>query len=89
MREKAVSLIEAALARAPDDSSVLSCASEAYENLGGRDAALAFVQKALAHGWSLQQLEEDPGLRELLLDSRFREIARQFKNNPSPAQQDR
>ena len=87
MREKAVSLIEAALARAPDDPSVLSCAGEAYENLGDRAAALAFVQKALAHGWSLQQLEEDPGLRELLLDSRFREIARPFKNNPTPARQ--
>ena len=85
--EKAVSFIEAALARAPDDASVLSCAGEAYENLGNRNAALEFVKRALAEGWTLQQLEDDPGLRNLLLDSRFREIARQFKNNPSPAQQ--
>ena len=85
LRVKAVPLIEAALARAPDDPSVLASAGEAYENLGDRDAALELVKKALARGWTLEQLESDPGQRRLLLDSRFREIARQFKNNQSPA----
>ena len=87
LREKAVSLIEAALARAPDDPSVLASAGEAYLNLGNRDAALELVKKALARGWTLAQLENDPGLSKLLLDSRFREIARPYKTNPSPAQQ--
>ncbi len=87
LREKAVPLIEAALARAPDDPSVLANAGEAYENLGNRDTALELVKKALARGWTLEQLESDPGQRELLQDSRFREIARQFKNNPRQAQQ--
>ena len=89
LREKAVSLVEAALARAPDDPSVLASAGEAYQNLGNRDAALELVKKALARGWTLAQLENDPGLRTLLLDSRFREIARQYKHNQSPAQQQR
>jgi serine/threonine-protein kinase len=87
LRAKAVPLIEAALARSPKDPSVLASAGEAYENLGNRDAALELVKRALAHGWTLKQLEDDPGQRNLLLDSRFREIARQFKNNSSPAQQ--
>jgi eukaryotic-like serine/threonine-protein kinase len=89
LQEKAVPLIEAALARAPDDPSVLARAGEAYENLGNRDAALALVKKALAQGWTLQQLENDPGQRQLLLDSRFREIARPYKHNPTPARQPR
>ena len=89
LREKAVPLIEAALARAPDDPSVLALAAEANENLGDRGAALELVKKALARGWTLAQLENDPGQRELLLDSRFREIARPFKNNQGPAHQPR
>ena len=89
LREKAVPLIEAALARAPDDPNVLASAGEAYENLGDRIAALELVKKALARGWTLAQLENDPGQRNLLLDSRFREIARQFKNNQSPPQPQR
>jgi len=89
LREKAVPLIEAALARAPDDPSVLASAGEAYENLGDRDAALELVKRALTRGWTLAQLESDPGQRKLLLDSRFREITRQFKNNQSPAQRPR
>ena len=89
LREKSVLLIEAALARAPDDPSVLASAGEAYENLGDRDTALQLVKKALARGWTVAQLENDPGQQKLLLDSRFREIARQFKNNHSPAQQPR
>jgi serine/threonine protein kinase/tetratricopeptide (TPR) repeat protein len=88
-REKAVQLIEAALARAPDDPNVLACAGEAYENLGNRDAALELVKESLAQGWTLAQLENDPGQRKLLLDPRFRKIAQQFKNNQSPAQQPR
>jgi tetratricopeptide (TPR) repeat protein len=88
-REKAVPLIEAALARAPDDPSVLANAGEAYENLGNRDTAVELVKKALDRGWTLEQLESDPGQKTLLLDSRFREIARQSKNNPSLAQQQR
>jgi len=88
-REKAVQLIEAALARAPDDPNVLACAGEAYENLGNRDAALELVKKSLAQGWTLEQLENDPGQRKLLMDTRFHKIAQQFKNNQSPAQQPR
>ncbi len=87
LREKAVPRIEAALALAPDNPAILSTAGEAYDNLGDRSRALELVKKALLQGWTLAQLENDPGQQELLLDSRFREIAQQFNNKPSPAQQ--
>ena len=85
-RAKAVPLIEAALARAPEDPSILASAGEAYENLGERSRALELVKKALARGWTVAQLENDPGQQKLLLDARFREIARQFKNNTTHPQ---
>jgi serine/threonine-protein kinase len=87
LREKVVPPIEAALARAPDDPNVLAAASEAYENLGDRSLALAFVKKALARGLTLEELQNNPGQRRLILDSRFREIARQRNRNRNPAQQ--
>ena len=87
LREKVLPLIEAALARAPDDPNILAAASEAYENLGDRSLALALVKKALACGLTLEELANNPGQRRLILDSRFREIARQSSTNLSPAQQ--
>jgi len=80
-REKAVPLIQAALARAPDNADVLAAAGEAYDNLGDRDRALELVRQALEHGWTLAQLENDPGQQKLLQDSRFREIAAKHRNN--------
>jgi eukaryotic-like serine/threonine-protein kinase len=85
-RAKAVPSIEAALARDPENPSVLASAAEAYENLGDRNRALDLVKKALARGWTLAQLENDPGQRKLILDSRFREIAQQSTNNSKLSQ---
>ena len=88
-REEALPLIEAALARAPEDPNVLLPVAEAYENLGNRSRALELIEQALAHGASLEDLLNDPGQQNLIQDSRFREIARQFNNkaNHNPAHQ--
>jgi serine/threonine-protein kinase len=87
LREKALALIETALARAPDNPNILAAASEARENLGDRSLALELVKKALARGLTLEELANNPGQRKLILDSRFREIARQFNKNFNPALQ--
>lgn len=71
-REEALRHLNAALARTPTDPRALSEAAEVYENLGDRDRALATVKKALAHGWTLDNLKENPGLRNVLADPRFR-----------------
>jgi tetratricopeptide (TPR) repeat protein len=86
LRGKAVPRIEAALALAPDDPTILSSAGEAYDNLGDRIRALELVKKALAKGWTLAEMENDPGQQKLLRDPHFREIARQFNNKPDPAE---
>ena len=88
LREKALPLIEAALTRVPDDPNIFSTAAVAHENLGDRSLALELVTRALARGWTLEEVKNAPGLRKLILDSRFREIAQQFANNSNPVQQD-
>jgi eukaryotic-like serine/threonine-protein kinase len=79
LRRETLMYVEAALARAPKDPGVLASVAEAYEYLGERDRALDLVQQALANGWALEQLENDPGQRALVRDPRFREIARKYK----------
>lgn len=75
LREKAIASIQAALARAPEDPVVLTNAGETYESLGDRTTALRLLEKALKQGSPMGELERNPGLRNLLLDPRFRRIA--------------
>jgi serine/threonine protein kinase/Flp pilus assembly protein TadD len=89
LRDKAVPHIEAALALAPDNPATLSSAGEAYDNLNDRGRALQLVEKALAEGQNLTELENDPGQQKLLRDPRFRDIAQPYKDKTSPARQQR
>lgn len=83
-RQKTLRHIEAALALSPEDPSVLICASEAYDNLGDRSRAVELVKQALANGWSLTQLENDPGQQQLLHEPALRLAA--TKKTTGPAQ---
>ena len=67
-RDKALARIHTALAGAPDDPNVLELAGETYENLGDRQQAISFVQKALKKGYPLDQLKDDPQLENLISD---------------------
>jgi len=71
LRRKAMPAALAALALAAHDPDVLSCAAEVYENFGDRTRALSQVKEALANGLPMDDLERNPGLRKLRLDSRF------------------
>lgn len=72
-RADALKHLDAALARAPNDPQILANSAEIYENLGERARAIAQVQKSLAKGWSFDRLSENPGLRNVLSDSRMRQ----------------
>lgn len=72
---KAVTEITQALARSPDDPTVLLNAAEAYEYLGDRDRALQLSERALLQGSSKEEFETNPGLRRLVADSRFKRLA--------------
>ena len=70
-KDKALEGVQTALALAPDDPGVLSNVADAYELLGDRRNAIAYLEKALQKGFTLEQAKTDPDMRSLLQDSRF------------------
>jgi eukaryotic-like serine/threonine-protein kinase len=70
-KDKALEGVQTALALAPDDPNVLSNVADIYELLGDRRNAIAYLEKALQKGFTLDQAKTDPDMRSLLLDSRF------------------
>ena len=85
LRRETLMYVDAALARSPKDPGVLASVAEACEYLGERNRALELVQEALANGWTLEQIETDPGQRALIRDPRFRTIANSVTKDLDPA----
>ena len=71
-KDKALTRIQAALARAPENPNVLELAGETYENLGDRPHALEYIEKALQKGYSLDDLRSSTDLQGVLSDPNFR-----------------
>jgi eukaryotic-like serine/threonine-protein kinase len=72
LREKALTRVQAALARAPENPNVLELVGETYENLGDRPHALEYIEKAVQKGYSLDDLKSSPDLQGILSDPNFR-----------------
>lgn len=72
LRDKALTRIQAALALAPNNPSVLADVGQAYEDLGDRRPALHYVTQALQKGHSLDHVKLVPDLQNLLSDPNFR-----------------
>jgi len=70
--DKARPRLEAALALAPKDTSVLERAAGANEVMGDRAQAIAFATRALEAGSTLEDLQQNPELRGVLADPRFK-----------------
>ncbi len=56
----------------PDEASVLFTVAVVWEQLGDRDEALAWLEKAIAAGYTRERIERSPSLSELRKDRRFR-----------------
>ena len=67
--DNALTRARAALAMGPDDPRVLADVGEAYETLGDRKQAKMWIDKALAKGWTVGDLQRSPGLRNYLAQS--------------------
>lgn len=70
--EKAMSKIQTSIALAPDDPNVLANIGEAYEFLGNREQALRYIEAAIGKGYALEEVTNDPDLRALVADPRFK-----------------
>lgn len=71
-KAKATAKIATALALAPNDPNVLIDVGEGYEVMGNHAQALQYTEKAVAKGYPLKGVEDDPVLSPLLRDSRFK-----------------
>jgi len=63
--------LQAALALAPKDSEAMGALAEAYETLGDRRKAIAWLRKAISAGESRENIRRDATLHRVLEDPSF------------------
>jgi len=73
--ERAWSEIGRGVALAPDDENVLETAAAAAMVLGKRAEALAWLQKAVAHGYGLVEIQRDPDFAAIREEQEFLKLA--------------
>jgi Flp pilus assembly protein TadD/TolB-like protein len=73
--ERAWSEIRRGVALAPEDQEVLETAAAAAMVLGKRAEALAWLQKAVARGYGLVEIQHDPDFAALRGEPEFRKLA--------------
>ena len=72
MPDEAGRHLQTALALGGDDQVVLENVAEAYEDLGNRQQALQYIEKALDKGYPMEDIRTNPALASLLTDPNFR-----------------
>jgi eukaryotic-like serine/threonine-protein kinase len=70
-KDVALQRLRQALALSPDDVDVLFWTSEAYEEMGMRDEALAGLRAAFQKGLGADRVEHDPEFKRLRTDARY------------------
>jgi hypothetical protein len=83
-RQEPLTLIEKALALAPEDTYVQFNAAETYESLGFRKEALDWVHNLIAAGYPLDDIEHSPVLSDLVRDSQFLAMVKSQNKNGEP-----
>jgi len=81
--DKAIRLIEQSLQMAPNNLSIMFEAGTLYEQLGNREKALHWLAKSIEEGYSIFEIEHQPGLQKLLDDDRFLEIVNEQSEKKS------
>jgi tetratricopeptide (TPR) repeat protein/TolB-like protein/tRNA A-37 threonylcarbamoyl transferase component Bud32 len=72
---ESLSFMQRALAEDPENPELLFRAAVIYEhNLKRRDDALEFLKKAIDRGYSLNEIDRSPSLKELTKDLRFKSL---------------
>jgi len=73
---QAISLINRSMEMTPHDLGIMFEAGTIYEQLGDRDKALHWIARSIEEGYSISEIEHQPGLQNLLDDERFKQIIR-------------
>ncbi|MGB5896377.1 MAG: tetratricopeptide repeat protein, partial [Ignavibacteriaceae bacterium] len=80
--KKSLKLLKQSLEIAPDNVEVMYRAASTYENLGMREDALLWIGKAIENGYSRSEIENQPELKQLVTDERYRKLFRDKNNDP-------
>ena len=78
--------IRRALRLSPNDSDTLFTSALVYEIIGRRSEALAAIDRAVKAGYSLEEVEKEPELNALRIDSRYQRWLQQMKKEPESQQ---
>jgi len=81
-KEKANNLLKEIETMNPTEPDILFNIGDTYEQLGQRDLAIKWMEKAINKGYTMAKFKYNPGLVELLADERFQKIweKNKFKN---------
>lgn len=81
--EKAVALVNQALALSPDSAEDLHLAAAVEEQVGDRKAALELLGKAIRAGYSIAEIDRDPTLQQLRADPRYNALVQTQSSPPA------
>ena len=77
---KSLYLLEKSLMIAPDNVHVTYRAATTYEHLGNREEALRLIGDAIGNGYSRSEIENQPELKELVADERYKKLVEKIRN---------
>ena len=78
---KAFEMLNKSLKIAPNNSDVLYRAATINEHFNNREKALYWIRKALESGYSRSEIEQEPELKKLVSDNRYKQLVAQLKDN--------
>lgn len=78
---KAYEMLNKSIKIAPKDSRVLYRAATINEHFKHREKALYWLKEALINGLSKSEIEEEPELKDLVSDSRYKKMVSELKKN--------
>ncbi|MFC2088784.1 protein kinase [Calditrichota bacterium] len=73
-RDKAYGLLEEVIALKPTEPDIFFNIGDTYEQLGQRDMAIKWMEKAINKGYTMAKFKYNPGLTNLIADERFQKI---------------
>ncbi|OGU71248.1 MAG: hypothetical protein A2V93_12785 [Ignavibacteria bacterium RBG_16_34_14] len=77
--DSALTIVKKVESLNPKDVNVMILIGEVYEQLGKRDQAITWINKAIDNGYSIEELDHIPELKNLRADSRFEKIISKLK----------
>ena len=75
---KAFEMLNKSLKIAPNNSQVLYRAATLNEHFNNREKALYWIKKALINGYSRSDIEQEPELKSLVSDKRYKQLVAQL-----------